>query len=93
MNPLPPVPGSATLVDVDRSRNPAEDIVGWTTRYLTHVVAELTVAGLCADDIERAVEMTLVDLHTANPQCALEAVDAIRANLGAALDILRDDRK
>ena len=65
-------------------------VVEWTTTYLIHVVAELTAAGLCADDIERAVEMTLVDLHSAHPASAAEAVDIIRANLEAALAILRD---
>ena len=85
MNGLRSGPQAVNLGGVKRS-----DVAAWATRYLTTVVAELVAAGVDADDIERAVELTIVDLHTTHPGPMLEAVDAIRANTAATLAILRD---
>lgn len=63
--------------------------VAYTVRYFSSVVAELVAFGLPADEIEGAVEMLLVDAHRDHPAVLDEAASDVRANLDAALAVLR----
>lgn len=63
--------------------------VAFTVRYFAVVVAELVASGLGPDDVERAVEMLIADAHRDHPAVLDEAVLDVRANLNAALAVLR----
>lgn len=63
--------------------------VAYTVRYFAVVVAELVAAGVRANDIEATVEMLIADAHRDHPAVLDEAVLDVRANLHAALAVLR----